>query len=169
MFGFGKKNVFKDGDYIFATLDEGDSSRVVVGFVEFGGPGKVRVAGLYVKPVGLLEKVRSGKGGPRAADVLRAPHPDNMIFMLIDKVESGDFHEYVDIEKNTAIKIGAKRFTEIDTWVREGFPELFSIMLSPSDSRKEEAKQIFMERMHAMYDQELKQTVYSVARQLGIL
>lgn len=168
MFGFGKKNVFKDGDYIFAAINEGNYSRIVVGLVEFGGPGKIKVAGLYIKPTGLIEKVHSGKLGSHSAEVLRSPHPDNLIHMLIDKVESGDFHDYIDVEKNIAVKIGAKRYTEIDNWIREGFPELFSIILSPTGSRKDEAKKVFMDKMNSMYDPELKQTVYAVARQLRI-
>lgn len=168
MFGLGKKNVFRDGDYIFTAVNEGNYCRVVVGLVEFGGPGKVKVAGLYIKPAGLLEKAESGKLGPRSAEVLRAPTPNNLIHMLIDKVESGDFHDYVDIENNVAVKIGAKRYTEIDNWIRSGFPELFSIILSPADPRREEARQVFMDRMNSIYDPELKQTVYAVARQLKI-
>jgi len=169
MFGFGKKNVFRDGDYIFTAVSEGNYSRIVVGLVEFGGIGKVKVAGLWIKPTGLIEKAQSGKLGPRSEEVLRSPRPDSLIHVLIDKVESGDFHDYIDTDNNEAVKIGAKRYTEIDNWIREGFPELFSIILSPTDSRKDEAKQIFMQRMNATYDPELKQTVYAVARQLKIL
>ena len=168
MLGFGKKNVFKDGDYIFTSINEGNYSRIVVGLVEFAGLGKVKVAGLFIKPTGLIEKAESGKLGSRSVEVLRSPRPDSLIHVLIDKVESGDFHDYVDIDKSEAVKIGAKRYTEIDNWIREGFPELFSIILSPMDSRRDEAKQIFMQRMNAMYDPELKQTVYAVARQLKI-
>jgi len=168
MFGFGKKNVFRDGDYIFAALSEGNYSRIVVGLVEFGGIGKVKVAGLWIKPTGLIEKSQLGKLGPRSEEVLRSPRPDSLIHVLIDKIESGDFHDYVDTDNNEAVKIGAKRYTEIDNWIREGFPELFSIILSPADSRKDEAKQIFMQRMNAIYDPELKQTVYAIARQLKI-
>lgn len=100
-------------------------------------------------------------------EVLRAPHPDNLIHILLDKVDSGDFRDYIDIT-DSAVKIGPKRYTEIDTWLREGFPELFSVILSPSDQRREEAKKVFMERMNNMHDQELKQTVYAIARQLKI-
>ncbi|MFQ5921072.1 MAG: hypothetical protein ACE5JV_03550 [Nitrososphaerales archaeon] len=169
MFGLGKKNVFRDGDYVFATVNEGDLNKVIAGLVEFGGPGKVKVFGLYIRPVGLLERVQSGRAGPRFAEVLKSPHPDNLIHMLIHKVETGEFHDYVDLDKDMVMKIGAKRYTEIDVWIREGFPELFSIMLSPSDTRKDEAKQIFMDKMHNMYDEELKHTVYSVARSLRLL
>jgi len=168
MFGFGKKNVFRDGDYIFVAINEDNYSSVVVGLVEFGGPGKIKVAGLYIKPTGLMEKAQSGKLGPHSAEVLRAPTPNNLIHMLIDKVESGDFHDYVDVENNVAVKIGAKRYTEIDNWIRAEFPELLSIILSPTDSRKDEARQAFMDRMNSIYDPELKQTVYAVARQLKI-
>lgn len=168
MFGF-KKSPFKDGDYVFTIISEGDSSRIVVGAVEFAEPNRLKVAGLYIKPTGLIEKVRSGRAGARSSEVLKSPNPDNLIHIMIDKVESGDFHDYVDIEHNIAVKIGAKRYTEIDNWIREGFPELFSIMLSPSDERKDEAKKVFMDKMHNMYDLELKQTVYAVARQLKLL
>ncbi len=168
MFGFGKKNVFRDGDYIFVAINEGNYSRVIVGLVEFGGPGRVKVAGLFIKPTGLLEKTQSGKLGSRSLEVLRSPTPDNLIHMLIDKVESGDFHDYIDIENNVAIKLGAKRFTEIDNWIREGFPELFSIIRSPADSRRDEAKQVFLDKMNNIFDPELKQTIFAVARQLKI-
>lgn len=168
MFGIGKKSDFKDGDYIFVAVNDGEYSRIVVGLVEFGGLGRVKVAGLYIKPIGLIEKVRSGRLSMRVADVLKEPHPNNLIHVLIDKVESGDFHDYVDVDKNTAFKIGAKRYTEIDNWLREGFPELFSIILSSTATGKEDAKRVFMDKMNSMHDQELKQTVHAVAKQLKI-
>lgn len=167
MFGFGKRGSFKEGDYVFATTGSGDSLIIVVGVVEVPGDGRIKVAGLYIKPTGLVEKMRSGKGGSRSMEVLRAPHPDNLIHILLDKVDSGDFHDYIDIT-DSAVKIGPKRYTEIDTWLREGFPELFSVILSPSDQRREEAKKVFMERMNNMHDQELKRTVYAIARQLKL-
>lgn len=168
MFGFGKGGVFRDGDYVFATVAEGSYSKVIVGLVEFGGPGKIKVAGLYIRPVGLLERVQSGKAGAHFHDVLQSPTPNNLVHVMINRVEAGDFHDYIDTEQSKTVKIGAKRYTEIDNWIKEGFPELFSIMLSPDDQRREEAKKIFLDRMHNMHDQELKQTVYSVARQLRI-
>jgi hypothetical protein len=168
MFGLGRKDNFKDGDYIFAAVGEGEYSRVIVGLVEFGGMGRVKVAGLYIKPAGLIEKARSGRLNPRVSEVLKEPTPNNLIHILIDRVESGDYHDYVDVDKNAAYKIGAKRYTEIDTWIREGFPDLFSIMLSPTATGKEEAKKVFLEKMDKMYDQELKQTVSAVAKQLKI-
>jgi hypothetical protein len=167
MFGFGKKTSFKEGEYVFVSIGSGDSLKIIVGLVEAAGENRIKVAGLYIKPTGLLERIRSGRVGSRSMEVSSSPHPDNLIHVLLDKVDSGDFHDYVDISNN-AFKIGPKRYTEIDTWLREGFPELFSVILSPSDSRREEAKKVFMERMNNMQDTELKQTVYAIARQLKI-
>ena len=167
MLGFGKKGSFKEGDYVFVVTGSNDSLQVIVGVVEVPGESRIKVAGSYIKPTGLLEKVRSGKGGSRSIEVLRRPHPDNLIHILLDRVDSGDFHDYIDINDN-GVKLGPKRYTEIDTWLRQGFPELFSVILSPSDQRREEVMKVFMERMNNIQDAELKQTVYAVARQLKI-
>ena len=167
MFGLGKKGVIKEGEYVFVVSGSNDSIQIIIGVVEVSGEKRIKIAGLYIKPTGLLEKTRSGKGGLRSTEVLKEPHPDNLIHILLNKVDSGNFHDYLDINNNP-IKIGPKRYTEIDTWLRQGFPELFSVILSPSDQRREEALKVFMERMNDMQDPELKQTVYAVARQLSI-
>ncbi len=168
MFGFGRRDVFKDGDYVFVVISEGNYNRIVVGLVEFGGASRIKVAGLYIKPTGLIEKMQTSRLGSRTAEVLRSPSPSNLIHMLIDRVESGDFHDYIDVGKNVTVKIGAKRYTEIDNWIREGFPELFSIILSPNDPRREEARQVFMEKMNNVFDPELRQTIFAVAKQLRV-
>jgi hypothetical protein len=167
MFGLGKKSSFKEGDYVFVATGSNESTKITVGVVEVPGERRIKIAGLYIKPTGLIEKIRTGRGGSRSMQVLKAPHPDNLIHILLDKVDSGDFHDYVDIN-DSAVKIGPKRYTEIDNWLRQGFPELFSAILSPTDQRREEAKKVFMERMNNMQDPELKQTVYAIARQLKI-
>jgi hypothetical protein len=167
MFGFGRRGSFREGDYVFVATGSNESLKIIVGVVDASGESRIKIGGLYVRPTGLLEKVRSGRGGVRSMEVLRAPHPDNMIHVLLDKVDSGGFHDYVDLN-DTAVKIGPKRFTEIDTWIQQGFPELFSVILSPSDKRREEAVKVFMERMNSIQDRELKHTIYAVARQLKI-
>ena len=167
MFGLGKKSSFKEGNYIFAVTGSNDSLQIVVGVVEIPGEGRIKLAGLYIKPTGLIENTRSGKRGSRSIEVLSPPHPDNLIHILLDKVDFGDFHGYIDIDNNT-VNIGPKRYTEIDTWLRQGFPELFSMILSPTDQRRQEAVKTFVERMNNIQDQELKQTIYAVAHQLKI-
>ncbi|GBC74452.1 hypothetical protein HRbin05_00493 [archaeon HR05] len=167
MLGFGKKQV-KEGDYVFATIDEGSYSKVVLGYVNFAEMDKIKVTGIYIKPIGLLDRVRSGRITQRQQEVLRSPTPDNIIHIIIDRVEYGIFDDY--LKPNSAIvRISAKRYSEIETWVRDGYPELFSILLSPIDPRREEARQIFMEKYNSIYDSEFKQTVSAVARQLRIL
>lgn len=167
MLGFGKKQV-REGDYIFATIDEGGYSKIVVGYVNFTAMDRIKVTGIYIKPIGLLDRARSGRITPRQQEVLRSPTPDNMIHILIDRVEYGIFDDYINPHGNI-LRISAKRYSEIETWVRDGYPELFSILLSPMDPRREEAKQIFMEKYNSIYDSEFKQTISAVARQLRIL
>ncbi|MEO9365494.1 MULTISPECIES: hypothetical protein [Candidatus Nitrosocaldus] len=167
MLGFGKKQV-KEGDYVFATIDEGSYSKVVLGYVNFAEMDRIKVTGIYIKPIGLLDRARSGRITQRQQEVLRSPTPDNIIHIIIDRVEYGIFDDY--LKPNSAIvRISAKRYSEIETWVRDGYPELFSILLSPIDPRREEARQIFMEKYNSIYDSEFKQTVSAVARQLRIL
>ncbi|MFN4336962.1 MAG: hypothetical protein ACK4FV_05210 [Candidatus Nitrosocaldus sp.] len=168
MLGFSKKQV-REGDYIFASIDEGGYSKVVVGYVNFAEMDRLRVTGIYIKPIGLLERVRSGRITPRQQEVLRSPTPDNMIHILIDRVEYGIFDDYLKPNNTFIVRISAKRYSEIETWVRDGYPELFSILLSPLDPRREEARQIFMEKYNSIYDSEFKQTVSAIARQLRIL
>ncbi|MEM2161671.1 MAG: hypothetical protein QXY85_06010 [Candidatus Nitrosocaldus sp.] len=167
MLGFGKKQV-REGDYIFATIDEGGYSKIVVGYVNFTAMDRIKVTGIYIKPIGLLDRARGGRITPRQQEVLRSPTPDNMIHILIDRVEYGIFDDYINPHGNI-LRISAKRYSEIETWVRDGYPELFSILLSPMDPRREEAKQIFMEKYNSIYDSEFKQTISAVARQLRIL
>ena len=167
MLGFGKNQV-KEGDYVFATIDEGSYSKVVLGYVNFAEMDRIKVTGIYIKPIGLLDRARSGRITQRQQEVLRSPTPDNIIHIIIDRVEYGIFDDY--LKPNSAIvRISAKRYSEIETWVRDGYPELFSILLSPIDPRREEARQIFMEKYNSIYDSEFKQTVSAVARQLRIL
>ncbi|GBC73949.1 hypothetical protein HRbin04_01359 [archaeon HR04] len=167
MLGFGKKQV-KEGDYIFATIDEGSYSKVVVGYVNFAEMDRIKATGIYIKPTGLLDRARSGRITPRQQEVLRSPTPDNIIHIIIDRVEYGIFDDYLK-PNSTIVRISAKRYSEIETWVRDGYPELFSILLSPIDPRRDEARQIFMEKYNSIYDSEFKQTLSAVARQLRIL
>ncbi len=168
MFGFGKKQ-FREGEYVFSSINEGDYSRIVVGNVTFAQMDKLRVSGIYIKPIGLIEKLEQRRLTTRQQEVLRSPTPDTMIHILIDRVEYGIYDDYIQSSKAWITKISAKRYAEIEAWVRDGYPELFSILLSPIDPRKEEVREVFMAKYNSIYDSEFKQTVSAVARQLGIL
>jgi len=168
MFGFGKKQ-FREGDYIFASVSEGNYSNIITGNVTFAQMDKLKVSGIYIKPIGLIERLEQGRITARQQEVLRSPTPDNVIHVLINKVEYGIYNDYIQSNRAWITKISAKMYAEIETWVRDGYPELFSILLSPMDPRKDEAREIFMAKYNSLYDADFKQTLSAVARQLGIL
>jgi hypothetical protein len=167
MFGLGKGSV-KGGDYIFGTIYEGDYCSIIVGLIEFKHDNRLKVKGVQIKPIGLLEKVKSGKM-PKFAQVLQAPNPDNIIHILLNKIDTNDVEDYIDLTQfNSVEKLNIKRFSEIDYWIKEGFSELFDIILS-QDPRREEARKMLIDKMNKIHDADIKRTVYAIARQLKIL
>ncbi|RMF29058.1 MAG: hypothetical protein D6752_06610 [Candidatus Nitrosothermus koennekii] len=168
MFGFGKTS-FKEGDYIFGTIYEGDYCSIIIGVVEFKHDNRLKIKGTHIKPIGLLEKVKSGKLPPRFNEVLKAPNPNNVIHILLNKVDTNDFEDYIDLTQfNSVEKINVKRFSEMDYWVKEGFPELFAMVLS-QDPRRDEARKMLIDKMNSIPDAEIKRTIYAIARQLKII
>ncbi len=168
MFGLGKGSV-KGGDYIFGTIYEGDYCSIIVGLIEFKHDNRLKVKGVQIKPIGLLEKVKSGKMPPKFAQVLKAPNPDNVIHILLNKIDTNDVEDYIDLTQfNSVEKLNIKRFSEIDYWIKEGFSELFDIILS-QDPRREEARKMLIDKTNKIHDADIKRTVYAIARQLKIL
>lgn len=168
MFGLGKGS-FKQGDYIFATIYEGDYCSIIVGVIEFKYEDRVKIKGLHIKPVGLLEKVKAGKATPRQIEVLRAPTSSNVIHILLNKIDVSEIEDYIELSKfNSIEKLNLKRFSEIDYWVKEGLPELFSMILS-NNPKYEEAKKMLIDKINSINDADIKKTVYAVAKQLHIL
>ncbi|MEM2856297.1 MAG: hypothetical protein QW416_04270 [Candidatus Nitrosocaldaceae archaeon] len=168
MFGLGKVS-FKEGDYIFGTLSEGDYSSIVVGVVEFKQDNRLKIKGVNIKPIGLLEKRKSGKINARQLEVLKSPTSYNVIHILINKVDTNEIDDYIEISQfNNIEKLNLKRFSEIDFWLKEGLPELFAIILSGGEGTRE-AKEMLIKKMNNIHDVDIKKTVYSIARQLQIL
>jgi len=168
MFGLGVKGV-KTGDYIFGTIYEGEYSTIIIGFVEFRHENRLKIKGIHLKPVGLLEKSKRGNISPRLREVLKSPTSNNVIHILLDKVDTTEIEDYIDINQFQSIeRINIKRFSEIDYWVKEGLPELFSLILS-GDSKSNEMKQILINKMNSIPDADIKRTIYAIARQLRIL
>ncbi len=171
MFGslFGSGGSVKQGDYIFGTIYEGDYSSIIIGIVEFRYENRLKIKGMHVKPVGLIEKVRAGKANPRQVEVLKSPNSYNVIHILLNKVELNEIEDYIDLKQfNSIEKLNLKRFSEIDYWLREGFPELFATILSGGEG-KEEARKMLISKMNSINDADIKRTIYTIARQLKIL
>lgn len=166
---FGK-NKLKDGDYAFVTQDYSGKTRLIIGRIVALTDSVARIKGSYIIPVGLMEKVSAGRGEGRPKEVLRNPDPNNCIFMLIDNVETGIFDEDVDIISSNVKWINEERFHILDGWIKENLPELFANALrATSNEDRAQARAVLMEKMSSLYERDLKEHMYAVARSTKIL
>lgn len=167
MFGRGR---IKRGDYIFAAQNENEYYTLIIGRVHEVNGRKLSVLGSFIRPIGLLERVKSGMAQGRPAQVLKDPDPNNCIFMLIDRVESGAFRDEIDLDNTKTTWINEKRYFVLDGWIRENFPDLFShIFRAPTEEEREYARTALLEKMNSLYERDLKEHVYAVARSTRIL
>ena len=125
---FGR-NKIKDGDYVFVSQEYSEKIRLVIGRIISLTDSIARIRGSYVIPLGLIEKVSSGRGEGRPREVLQNPDPNNCIFMLIDNVETGNFDEEIDINSSKIKWINEERFHVLDGWIKENLPEVFANVL----------------------------------------
>src|ERR671932_1998551 len=116
MFGKGR---IKPGEYVFVVQGDQEYNKLIIGIVQSTNGNRIQVRGSYIRPIGLIERVRGGHTGGRPKEVLNNPDPNNCIFMLIDRVESGNFSEEVDRNSSKIIWINEKRYYVLDGWVRE--------------------------------------------------
>lgn len=168
---FGRKpKALKEGDYVFASKQDGEFRNVVFGVATGLDGNKVGVSGLIVNPVGLKNKVSQNKAGPRSLEILQNPTPENCILGFIYRVEHETFNEVLDADANRVIPISEKAFYVLDGWIRESIPELLNNVLSlPEGQERDQAKRVVRQRMDTLYDKNLKQNLYSVCRSLKIL
>ena len=82
--------------------------------------------GSFIRPVGLMERVKAGVVHGRPAQVLQDPDPNNCIFMLIDRVESGAFSDEIDLDNTRTTWINEKRYFVLDGWIRERIFQIYS-------------------------------------------
>jgi hypothetical protein len=166
---FGRAEL-KPGNYVFVVQKDGDYNRIAIGRIQSVNSGKIHVAGTYIRPSGLIERVRSGRAGERGAQVLSNPDPNNCIFMLIDRVETGSFNEAVDQSSSKVIWINENRYLVLDGWIKENFPEIFaSALTAPTDEDRAHARSVLREKMNSLYERDLKDHVYAVARSAKLL
>ena len=166
---FGK-NKIKDGDYVFVSQEYSEKIRLVIGRIISLTESIARIRGSYVIPLGLIEKVSSGRGEGRPREVLQNPDPNNCIFMLIDNVETGNFDEEIDINSSKIKWINEERFHVLDGWIKENLPEVFAnVLRAKSNEDRLQARAILLEKMNSLYERDLKDHMYAVARSTKIL
>ena len=166
---FGR-NKIKDGDYVFVSQEYSEKIRLVIGRIISLTDSIARIRGSYVIPLGLIEKVSSGRGEGRPREVLQNPDPNNCILMLIDYVETGNFDEEIDINSSKIKWINEERFHVLDGWIKENLPEIFgNVLRAKSNEDRMQARTILLEKMNSLYERDLKDHMYAVARSTKIL
>lgn len=166
---FGR-NKLKEGDYVFISQEYSEKIRLIIGRIIRLSGSVARIRGSYIIPLGLLEKVTSGRGEGRPRQVLENPDPNNCIFLLIDNVETGNIDEEIDITSAKMNWINEERFHVLDGWIKENLPELFAnVLRAASVEDRMQARSILLEKMNSLYERDLKEHMYAVARSTKIL
>jgi hypothetical protein len=167
MFGRGK---IKPGEYVFVVQADQNYNKLIIGIVQSINGSKIQVRGSYIRPIGLIEHVKRGHAGDRPKEVLTNPDPNNCIFMLIDRVETGRFNQEVDQQTSKIIWINEKRFFVLDGWIRENLPDMFAdVLRANTEQERLQARTILLEKMNSLYEKDLKDHLYAVARSTKVL
>jgi hypothetical protein len=160
------KGGIKPGEYVFVARKDS----IIIGRIQSVNGSKVHVVGTQVKPQGLIDRIQAGRAGGRPMEALNNPDPNNCIFMLIDRIETGKFNEEVDQADSRVIWINENRYLVLDGWIKENFPDIFADALSAdSPDARAQARQTLIEKMNSLYERDLKDHVYAVARSAKIL
>ena len=58
----------------------------------------------------------------------------------------------------------------MDGWIRENLPDMFAdVLRANSDDQRLQAREILLEKMNSLYEKDLKDHLYAVARSTKIL
>jgi hypothetical protein len=166
MFGRGK---IKPGNYVFVVQNDHQVNTIIIGKVQSVDGDRLKINGTKIRPVGLLERVKAGRAIGRPKEVLENPDPNNCIFMLIDRVETQIFSEEVNQKSSKAIWINERRYYVLDGWIKENLPDIFASVLSAAGDEKLEARAMLLEKMNSIYEKDLKEHLYAVARSTRVL
>jgi len=166
MFGRGK---IKPGNYVFVVQNDHEVNSIIIGKVQSVDGDRLKVNGTKIRPVGLLERVKAGRAIGRPKEVLENPDPNNCIFMLIDRVETQIFSDEVNQKLSKAIWINERRYYVLDGWIKENLPDIFASVLSAAGDEKLEARAMLLEKMNSIYEKDLKDHLYAVARSTRVL
>ena len=160
----------KPGDYVFIVHKDQNYNKLVIGRIQSVNGNRIQVRGFYIRPTGLIQRVESGYAIGRPKEVLENPDPNNCIFMLIDRVETGNFNDEVDQGINKTIWINEKRFFVLDGWIRENLPDMFAdVLRANTEEERMHARATLLEKMNSLYEKDLKDHLYAVVRSTKIL
>ena len=167
---FSSRGAIKAGQYAFVVQKDGRHNKIIIGRIRSVNGSRVHVAGTYVRPLGLIERIESGRATGRPSEALSNPDPNNCIFLLIDRVETGKFNEEVDQATSRVTWINESRYLVLDGWIKENLPDIFAAALSAgTEESRAQARQMLIEKMDSLYERDLKEHVYAVARSAKIL
>lgn len=166
MFGRGK---IKPENYVFVVHNDHEVNSIIIGKVQSVDGDRLKVNGTKIRPVGLLERVKAGRAIGRPKEVLENPDPNNCIFMLIDRVETQIFSDEVNQKLSKVIWINERRYYVLDGWIKENLPDIFASVLSAAGDEKLEARAMLLEKMNSIYEKDLKEHLYAVARSTRVL
>jgi hypothetical protein len=167
MFGRGR---IKPGEYVFVVQADQTYNKLIIGIVQAINGNRIQIRGSYIRPIGLIEHVKRGHAGDRPKEVLTNPDPNNCIFMLIDRVETGRFNQEVDPQTSKIIWINEKRFFVLDGWIRENLPDMFAdVLRANTEQERLQARTILLDKMNSLYEKDLKDHLYAVARSTKVL
>ena len=165
-----KRGGIKPGEYVFVVQKDGSFNRIIIGRIQSITGSKVHVVGTFIKPQGLIERIQAGRASGRPVEAINNPDPNNCIFLLIDRIETGRFNEEVDQAALRVIWINENRYLVLDGWIKENFPDIFAAALAAeSPDARAQTRQMLIEKMNSLYERELKDHVYAVARSTKIL
>jgi hypothetical protein len=160
----------KAGSFVFVVKRDDTSNYIVIGRIVSEVDKVYRIRGTFIRPIGLIERIRAGRAQGKPIDALNNPDPNNCVFFIIDTLDTGNFDEEVDPRIDKITPINENRYFVLDGWIKESMPELFSNYFnSASADEKSEARSILINRMNSLMSQELKEHVYAVARSSQIL
>lgn len=169
MFGRSKGKI-KAGECVFVSQPYDKYTRVIIGRITSTNGSRVNVEGFSIIPAGLIDKVRSGQGEGRPKEVLTSPDPNNCIFMLIDRVETGSFNGEIDENSSKVTWINEERYHVLDGWIKENLPEMFAnVLRAHTHEDRAQARATLLEKMNSLYERDLKEHLYAVARSTKIL
>ena len=165
-----KPSKWKEGIHVFMAGTEGDRHSFVFGVVTGVDGDRLGINGIAVDPVGLRNKVKQGKAGPRSVEMLENPTSENCIFALVYRIEEENFTKVVDASESRVEMISPKAYAVLDGWVREELPEMINRVLSlPPGTERDAARRTLKQKSDTLLDKDLRRNLYSVCRSLKIL